>query len=573
MRTATTLFILVASQLLYAQSNQTTPPKIASHGGGEYKMPPNNCMTDSVHQALMKNINQQIERLQQKQMNPPRKTPSIVPQQVAFNWPLQPVPAYTDPGYYGVSNFVDQDPTSALLDYSCGQRTYDGHTGTDIFLWPFPWTMMANSSIKVVAAAAGTIVYLTDGNNDQSCQHIPCANYNANLVAVQHTDGSVSLYYHLKTNSVTTKVVGDLVAQGEYLGLVGSSGCSSAPHLHFEVHSAYPVTAANLVDPFYPPTGMACNIYNTNNSSWWSSQIPNRNPNILKIMTNSAAPNSVASCSSNQTVINDEAMNASDAFRGGDLAYFSVYLSDEKLNQPKQFTIYYPNNTIYTAGQYTANPNSPDYYSASYWYWAYFLPNGGPYGTYRFEISHSGVTQSHNFTVNAPLPIELLNFTGKKTSSGVLLAWETRSEKDNDYFSVEYSPDAKSYKEIGKVKAAGTSNISQNYSFLHSTALNPSNYYRLKQVDFDGNFSYSNILEVSSSDKDIAMKIYPNPTHNSITIENIDPQYPIFIVDYLGRIVKKEIIQETQTTIDINNLVSGVYILYHKDKMGRLFKL
>ena len=70
MRTTTTLFILVASHLLYAQSNQTTLPKIVSHGGGEYKMPPNNCMTDSVHQALMKNINQQIERLQQKQINP-----------------------------------------------------------------------------------------------------------------------------------------------------------------------------------------------------------------------------------------------------------------------------------------------------------------------------------------------------------------------------------------------------------------------------------------------------------------------------------------------------------------------
>ena len=92
---------------------------------------------------------------------------------------------------------------------------------------------MDNNQVEVIAAAAGTIVDKADGNFDKNCGS---NNLMANYLVIQHTDGSRVLYFHMKKNSLTTKAIGQPVALGEYLGVVGSSGNSSGPHLHFEYH-------------------------------------------------------------------------------------------------------------------------------------------------------------------------------------------------------------------------------------------------------------------------------------------------------------------------------------------------
>lgn len=164
-------------------------------------------------------------------------------QATLFEWPLRQRDGYSQFNYYHISNYVDQDTASgATLDYNCGTRTYDGHLGLDITLWPFWWEMMADEQVEVIASAPGTIVQKYDGNFDMNCS---CTG-SWNGVIVEHADGTIALYGHFKSGSLTSKPVGSTVLTGEFLGLVGSSGCSTNPHLHFEVRDA----DLKVIDPF-----------------------------------------------------------------------------------------------------------------------------------------------------------------------------------------------------------------------------------------------------------------------------------------------------------------------------------
>lgn len=98
------------------------------------------------------------------------------PAATAFTWPLKQALGYNDNGYYGISNYIDQNLSfpNQLLDYNCGNRTYDvssgyNHAGTDIFTWPYYWQKMERNIVQVIAAAPGTIIAKSDGNFDQNC--------------------------------------------------------------------------------------------------------------------------------------------------------------------------------------------------------------------------------------------------------------------------------------------------------------------------------------------------------------------------------------------------------------------
>jgi murein DD-endopeptidase MepM/ murein hydrolase activator NlpD len=142
-----------------------------------------------------------------------------------------------------INNYVDLDPTGGTRDYTgasgSGAKTYDGHLGIDIDSPNFRW--MDDGVPVVSAAAAGVVTSRRDGEPDRNTS---CAG-NANFVHVRHADGITALYYHLKKGSVAVSL-GQQVSAGDILGVAGSSGCSTAPHLHFELHDA----ANNVVDPF-----------------------------------------------------------------------------------------------------------------------------------------------------------------------------------------------------------------------------------------------------------------------------------------------------------------------------------
>lgn len=156
-----------------------------------------------------------------------------------MQWPLQLVPGHPESGARTVTNYVDNDPSfpNQVRDYNCGMRTYDqangyNHQGTDITAYPFAWRKMDNDEAIVVAAAPGIIVMKEDGQFDRSCS---LGTLPWNAVYLRHADGSMTWYGHLKSGSLTAKPVGEWAQTGEFLGVMGSSGDSTGPHLHFEV--------------------------------------------------------------------------------------------------------------------------------------------------------------------------------------------------------------------------------------------------------------------------------------------------------------------------------------------------
>ncbi|MBK9176915.1 MAG: M23 family metallopeptidase [Flavobacteriales bacterium] len=125
---------------------------------------------------------------------------------------------------------MDHNPTpnNNLTDWNCGTRTYDwssgNHMGTDIILWPYAWRRMQEGVMEVVAAAPGTIVTRRDGYYDTQCSNSGQTTWNG--IVLQHADGSTTIYMHFKNGSVTSKVVGETVEEGEYLGRAAAAAAT-----------------------------------------------------------------------------------------------------------------------------------------------------------------------------------------------------------------------------------------------------------------------------------------------------------------------------------------------------------
>ncbi|MCK6650293.1 MAG: DUF2341 domain-containing protein, partial [Bacteroidia bacterium] len=115
-------------------------------------------------------------------------------------------------------------------------------------------------------------------------------------------------------------------------------------------------------------------------------------------------------------------------------------------------------------------------------------------------LSNAAITAFSPFTFGSkssnvnPLPIELLSFTAQYVGENVKLRWETSSEHNNDYFTIERSADGTNFSDIGTVNGAGNSSVHQNYQFIDHDPYEAITYYRLKQTDFDGAFSRSHIV-------------------------------------------------------------------------------
>ncbi len=144
-----------------------------------------------------------------------------------------------------IQNYVDRDPSPAVVDYQCGARSYEGHDGVDIRL---PGTAAMRRGVDVLAAADGRVQGIRDGMADVSVDAGGPASVRdkecGNGVIVTHAGGLVTQYCHLAQGSVKVKA-GDVVKTGDALGRVGMSGLSDFPHLHLGVR-----LNEKAVDPF-----------------------------------------------------------------------------------------------------------------------------------------------------------------------------------------------------------------------------------------------------------------------------------------------------------------------------------
>ena len=166
------------------------------------------------------------------------------------------------------------------------------------------------------------------------------------------------------------------------------------------------------------------------------------------------------------------------------------------------------------------------------------------------------------------LPVELTSFTAQVTNEGVRLSWTTASELNNSGFEVQRSTNQTNWATLGFVRGAGTTTEAQSYSFVDASASGRV-FYRLKQVDFDGQFEYSNIIEVNAGvPKTFALEQnYPNPFNPSTAISYQLPvagNVSLKVFDMLGKEVATLVNARQEAgaytvNFNANNLSSGVY--------------
>lgn len=148
------------------------------------------------------------------------------PEEAAFTAPIAGAPMADV--FYGA--YLDHDPGSGARDWACGGKAYDGHRGVDILLRNF---RVQDVGVPVTAAADGVVAQTADGLPDRNTTWENGGGL-GNHVEISHPGGLITRYGHLRTGSVVV-TPGQQVARGARLGLVGSSGVSNWPHLHFEV--------------------------------------------------------------------------------------------------------------------------------------------------------------------------------------------------------------------------------------------------------------------------------------------------------------------------------------------------
>lgn len=163
-----------------------------------------------------------------------------------------------------IQNYFDQDPGPGWKDYACGHLSYDGHTGTDFRLRS---RRQMEAGVAVVAAAAGRVVALRDGEPDVPLGERTTAlrkdREAGNSVRIDHGGGWETQYSHLQRNSIQVRV-GEHVEAGTPLGMIGLSGKTEFPHVDFSVRRD-----RRPVDPFSPAAGLDCGDMK---SALWSTQ-------------------------------------------------------------------------------------------------------------------------------------------------------------------------------------------------------------------------------------------------------------------------------------------------------------
>ncbi len=186
-----------------------------------------------------------------------------------------------------------------------------------------------------------------------------------------------------------------------------------------------------------------------------------------------------------------------------------------------------------------------------------------------------------------PLPVSLGNFSANPDEKGSIdIRWITYTEVNNDYFSLERSQNGTEFTSIARIEGAGTSNSVLKYKFTDKEPLSKINYYRLKQVDFDGISRLSQVISTSvtsETDKAKINKVYPNPFQDHFTVDFDSPsddQYILRLFSIEGRSISEK---ETGGFEGINSVIfetglslkKGPYILrlYSSDDVIETVKL
>ncbi|MEM9888456.1 MAG: T9SS type A sorting domain-containing protein [Bacteroidota bacterium] len=195
--------------------------------------------------------------------------------------------------------------------------------------------------------------------------------------------------------------------------------------------------------------------------------------------------------------------------------------------------------------------------------------SSGAVGSNPYTLDRSNITDFSPFSIGNDnvLPVELLTFKGRALEEAVLLAWTTATEINNKGFFLERSEDSKAWKSLGFVEGQGNSLAQHDYDFLDKQPIQGIGYYRLKQVDFDESFEYSNIIAIEFGDDKASLSdAFPNPTNDYTQLDLTLPkaeQVIVDIYDAVGRHLQRDVqafpVGISNIVLTTEHLAAGTY--------------
>ncbi len=193
-----------------------------------------------------------------------------------------------------------------------------------------------------------------------------------------------------------------------------------------------------------------------------------------------------------------------------------------------------------------------------------------------YDVGNTGqLRNQHSYFVTeyiTTLPVEFVRFQGKEIEGDTYLNWTTGSEINNDYFEIQASYDGQNWEVLRVVDGAGNSMVKLDY--VENLGKDTHTYYRLKQVDFNGSFDFSNVIYISKNNTDGTnnLKLFPNPVENQLNIlseNSLETNYNAEVVAIDGSVVKSEksinFANGNMVSIDFNDLAKGVYTIMVSD--------
>ena len=201
--------------------------------------------------------------------------------------------------------------------------------------------------------------------------------------------------------------------------------------------------------------------------------------------------------------------------------------------------------------------------------WDTDASSGAASGSGPFNRTRSGFSSFSPFSVRTvqALPVEFGSFNGSWINEDQIeLVWSTESEFNNDYFEVEYSINGIQFSSIARIKGAGSTSQSSNYLFTHEfPEISKDNYYRIKQVDFDGKSSFSDVIHLRKDVKDLkSFNVFPTVSSGVYQVRSsgiTTSDKEVLVLNSGGQIVWKGKMNTGKRNLNLSHLTPGTYFV------------
>lgn len=179
----------------------------------------------------------------------------------------------------------------------------------------------------------------------------------------------------------------------------------------------------------------------------------------------------------------------------------------------------------------------------------------------------------------APLPVTWQYFSAHQEGKNVRLNWQTSNETEHDYYVVEWSTDGQHFLPLATVRLPSTPSATvMQYTHIHQQPTNGSNYYRIRQVDLDGAFSFSSIerLTLTNDGEAPSFSLFPNPASEAVQLRFSDNNFAqdVQLLGVTGLPLQTYRVSSTEQslTIPLSNLPQGIYLLRAGGQTRRVVK-